>query len=120
MSIIDNRPIYVQIADGIKDDILGGRYVADGRLPSVREMAASTQVNINTVTRGYELLERDGIIYNKRGLGYFLSPEGPKRIIEGRKQQFRDGEMEYFFTRLAQMGVSSEELKNDYEQFLKK
>lgn len=120
MGIIDNRPIYVQIADGLRDEILSGLHAAGERMPSVREVAASMQVNINTVMRAYELLERDGVIFNRRGMGYYMSPDAVNRIIEVRKHEFQTGEMEYFFTRLQQIGITPDELKQEYQDYLKR
>lgn len=116
----DNKPIYLQIADSLMDGIVAGSYRADCRMPSVREMAAQCQVNINTVLRSYEQLERDGIIYNKRGLGYFVSTNAVELIINLRREQFYKVEADYFFSRLRQMGVTPDALKAQYEEYLQK
>lgn len=117
MAINNNAPIYLQIADALMDDILAGRYRADSRMPSVREHAASCQVNANTVLRAFEQLERNAIIYNKRGLGYFVSPEAPAIIKELRRRDFYSGEL-YFFGRLQQLEVSPESLADEYRNYL--
>lgn len=62
----NNKAIYLQIADKICDDILTGHFLAGARIPSVREYAASLEVNANTVMRSYEYLERLGVIFNRR------------------------------------------------------
>lgn len=116
--MISNKPLYQQIADGLMDDILAGRYPADSRIPSVREAAADAQVNVNTLMRTREQLERDGIIYNKRGIGYFVSPNAADIIIERRKKEFFSGQTEYFFSRLAQLGISPEKLSEQYKAYL--
>lgn len=114
----DNKPIYLQIADSLTDDITAGRYAADSRIPSVREVAASAQVNVNTALRAFEQLERAGIIYNRRGLGYFTSPDAAERIARRRREEFFSGEMDYFFARLSQMGMEPVELLQRYETYL--
>lgn len=119
MALHDNRPIYIQIADSLADDILAGRYPADGRIPSVREVAASAQVNVNTVVRAFEQLERDSIIYNRRGLGYFAAADATERVAARRREEFFTGEMDYFFSRLRQIGMSPAELQQRYADFLK-
>ena len=116
--MIDNRPIYLQIADRLMDDILAGRYAPDSRVPSVRELAAQAQVNVNTLLRAYEQLERDGIIYNKRGLGYFVSADAASRIRERHRQQFFTGEIEFFFRRLKSLQITPAELAKLYERYL--
>ena len=118
MAINNNAPIYLQIADALMDDILAGRYRADSRMPSVREQAANCQVNANTVLRAFEQLERNGIIYNKRGLGYFVSAEAPAIIKEQRRRDFYSGELNYFFGRLKQLEVSLESLADEYRNYL--
>lgn len=119
MALRNDRPIYLQIADSLTDDILAGRYQPDTRIPSVRELAATMQVNVNTAMRAVEQLERNGIIYNKRGLGYFTASDAAQRIAERRRNEFFDGEMDYFFNRLSQIGMDSVELLQRYETFLK-
>ena len=118
MAIINNAPIYLQIADALMDDILAGRNRADSRMPSIREQAASCQVNTNTVLRAFEQLERNGIIYNKRGLGYFVSAEATAIIKEQRRRDFYSGEMNYFFGRLKQLEVSPDSLADQYRNYL--
>lgn len=119
MALQSNKPIYLQIADGLMDAIQAGRYPADQRIPSVRETAAAAQVNVNTAMRAYEQLERDGIIYNRRGIGYFTSTNAPANITAHRSREFFDGEMDYFFSRLHQLGISPGELLSHYEEWRK-
>lgn len=71
----DDRPIYVQIMDEIRRAIVAQGLDGDEPLPSVRELASSLQVNPNTVSRAYRELERDGIVYVRRGRGTFVSPD---------------------------------------------
>lgn len=72
MEFNSNKAIYLQISDIICEKILSGELKADDRIPSVREYGASIGVNPNTVMRTYEKLTNEGIIYNKRGIGYFI------------------------------------------------
>ena len=64
-----SKAIYVQMADRLCDEILSGRYQENDRIPSVREYAVMLEVNTNTAVKAYELLAREKIVYNKRGLG---------------------------------------------------
>lgn len=72
MNYNTNQSIFIQIADRISDRVLSKEYQADGRIPSVRELAVEMEVNPNTVMRSFELLQNNEIIYNKRGIGYFI------------------------------------------------
>lgn len=83
-----NRPIYLQIYDTICDQVLSGALVPDGRIPSVREYGAQLGVNPNTIMRTYEKLTTDGIIYNKRGLGFFISHDAREKVLEYKKAEF--------------------------------
>ena len=76
------------MADRLCDEIIAGLYKADDRIPSVREYAVTLEVNTNTAVKAYELLAREEIIYNKRGLGYFVSPDAQKQILTQRKKEF--------------------------------
>lgn len=82
------RPIYLQIYDTICDQVLSGALVPDGRIPSVREYGAQLGVNPNTIMRTYEKLTTDGIIYNKRGLGFFISQDAREKVLEYKKTEF--------------------------------
>ena len=73
MKFKESKSIYLQIADRICDEILQGQYMEEERIPSVREYAATVEVNANTVVRTYDYLQGQEIIYNKRGIGYFVS-----------------------------------------------
>lgn len=115
----DPKPIYLQIADKIMDDIVAGCYGADSRLPSVREYAASVEVNANTVMRTYDFLQQRGMIYNKRGIGYFVAADAVGLVLDERRRVFFAGEADYFFGRLNSFGVSPERLSEMYSEYLK-
>ena len=69
----DTRPIYAQIADGIRDQITGGVLPVGEKLPSVREVAAELSINPNTIQRSYRQLEAEGWIATVHGKGCFVS-----------------------------------------------
>ena len=88
MDFNQNKPIYLQIADSICDKILQGEYLPDERILSVRELGISLGVNPNTIARVYDHLQGMEIIYNRRGIGDFVSPSAPERILEQQKEEF--------------------------------
>lgn len=118
MEFNENKPIYLQIADSIMDGVLDGTYPPDGRLPSVREYAARVEVNANTVMRSYDWLQQQTVIFNKRGIGFFVAPEARKRIVEMRRNVFFRDEAEYFFSRIESFGLSPEDLATLYRSHL--
>lgn len=118
MNFKDNKPIYIQIAEHICDEVLAGAYRTDERIPSVREFAASVEVNANTVVRSYDYLQQSGIIYNKRGLGYFVADGAAKIITDMRRKQILGDELSLMFSRMATIGISPDELQRLYTEYL--
>ena len=102
------RPIYLQISDTICEKILDGTLEADGRIPSVREYGAQLGVNPNTIMRTYEILTSDGIIYNKRGLGYFISPDAKEKVTALRKKDFLENVVPKIRRQMQLLGLGPE------------
>lgn len=93
MEFDSNKPIYLQIADTICERILSGALSPDERIPSVREYGAQLGVNPNTMMRTYEKLTDDGVIYNKRGIGYFISPDAKDIVLESERKDFMENSL---------------------------
>ncbi|MCI1683708.1 MAG: GntR family transcriptional regulator [Bacteroides sp.] len=120
MNFKENKAIYLQIADRICDEILLERYKEEERIPSVREYAAVVEVNANTVMRSYDFLQAQEVIYNKRGIGYFVSTGARELIHSLRKKYFLNEELDYFFKRMYTLGFSAEEVTKMYREFIRK
>lgn len=118
MKFKESKSIYLQIADRIMDEILRMVYPEEGRVPSVREYAAMVEVNANTVVRSYDYLQGQEIIYNKRGIGYFVSPGARERIIQLRRQSFLQDELPDMFRQIHLLGIPLEEITAMYETYL--
>ncbi|MGN0214762.1 MAG: GntR family transcriptional regulator [Muribaculaceae bacterium] len=118
MNFKENRPIYMQIADRIADDVLSGIFKSDERIPSVREYAAMVEVNANTVVRSYDYLQQKGVIYNRRGLGYFVAPDAVKIVHDIRREQLLGDELNQMMRQLASIGISPDELREMYAKYL--
>lgn len=114
----NNKAIYLQIADRISDDILQGKYDSDSRIPSVREYAASVEVNANTVMRSYERLTAKGLIFNKRGIGFFVSPDAKEKIIEEKSEDLMKRQLPPLFKLMNHLGISPDDLKKEYQDYL--
>lgn len=117
MDFSDDRPIYLQIRDNICDRILLGEWKAGERIPSVREMAADVGVNPNTMMRAYENLERSGIIFNRRGVGFFVCDDAAARMISERKAGFVENELPMIFRKMGLLGISFDELRRLYSEY---
>lgn len=114
----DNLSIYQQIAERICDEILDNKFPPGERIPSIREYAALVEVNANTVVRSYEWLQQQEIIFNKRGIGYYVSPDGKHRIKEMRRKRFFSDELPLFFNRLSTLDISVAEIDAQYAEYL--
>lgn len=117
MNYNSNQSIFIQIAERVCDRVLNGEYQADSRIPSVREMASEMEVNPNTVMRSFERLQGNGIIYNKRGIGYFISSEANAKIREMRHNQFIEEVLPAVFKEMHLLGVGLEELTKAYSSY---
>ena len=106
----------MQMAERLADDILQGVYPTDGKVPGVREYAALLGVNVNTAVKAYETLALQGVIYNRRGLGYFVSPDACDIIKQQRRQEFMQEFLPDLFKRMKQLGVSLEMLEEAYQK----
>ena len=101
------KPIFLQIADAICDRILSGQLKGDERIPSVREYGAEVGVNPNTMMRTYEKLTADEIIYNKRGIGYFVSPEARDKILAAQKAEFITKDVPVILRKMQLLGLDA-------------
>lgn len=118
MDFKENKPIYLQLADKVMDDLAAGYSRDDGRLPSVRDYAVQTGVNVNTVMRTYAWLQQNDVIFNRRGIGYFFADDAAERVRIMRRKKFFGSEMAYFMERLSALGISPDELSALYREWL--
>lgn len=110
-----DRPIYLQISDRIMDEILAGAYADDARIPSVRDYGALLQVNTNTAVKAYDELSRAGIIYQRRGMGYFVTAGARDRIMEQRRQLFVDTTLKNIFHEMELLGITISDVMEAFE-----
>lgn len=111
-------PIYIQIMDYIKRQIVTGELSCGAKLPSVREMAAVFKVNPNTLQRVYQELEREGITFTQRGLGTFVS-ERPDIVLELQKDM-ANGLIRQFISGMKTIGYSNERIIKEVADYLYK
>ena len=118
MNFKESKPIYLQIADRICDEILQGRYAENDRIPSVRDYAATVEVNANTAMRSYDYLQSRSVIRKQRGIGYIVEPSASERIRSFRRESFMNEELYDFFRQARSIGITTEELETLYRQYL--
>lgn len=117
MNFEETKAIYEQMADRLCDEIIAGTYKENDRIPSVREYAMALQVNTNTAVKAYELLSRDEIIYNKRGLGYFVSPGSRAQITKARKRNFLSRMLPNVFKEMQLLGISMSDVQEQWQLY---
>jgi DNA-binding transcriptional regulator YhcF (GntR family) len=120
MNFKDNKAIYLQIAERICDEIVFGKYKEDERIPSVREYSSVVEVNFNTVMRSFDYLQSAGIIFNKRGLGYFVASGADEMIRSIRKERFLQDEINDFFRQIYMLEIPIGEIVGMYDIYTKK
>lgn len=110
MEFRKQKPIYLQMADRLMEQILGGEPAEDDRMPSVRDVAAAMGVNPNTVMRTFEYLQGEEIIYNRRGVGYFVSPDAKNKILAEQRREFLEEELPLIKQKMQMLGIGMDEL----------
>ena len=117
MTFTNDKAIYLQMADRLCDEILAGTYREDDRIHSVREYAVMLEVNTNTAVKAYDELARANIIYNKRGLGYFVSPGAKEQILQERRRDFMDNKLPELFRQMKLLGIKKVEIRNLFDTY---
>lgn len=118
MAFDEERPIYIQIAERMCDEILSDTYKVGERIPGVREYSALLEVNVNTTVKSYDLLAKRNIIFMKRGLGYYVADNAPQLIKEERKQHFSANILPRIFGQMKLLGISFEDVEKEWKTFL--
>ena len=91
---------------------MSGELKADDRLLSVRELGIELGVNPNTIMRSYETMQTTGIIYNKRGIGYFVSENAKELVLNEMKNEFINNELPQVIKKMKLLGITNEEFLN--------
>lgn len=112
MDFRKQKPIYLQIADRLMERIAGGELAEDDRVPSVRDVAAELGVNPNTVMRTFDHLQGQEIIYNRRGVGYFVAADARQKILAAQRREFLEEELPLIRQRMQMLGITQDELFN--------
>jgi GntR family transcriptional regulator len=118
MEFREKQAIYLQIAEYVFEEILLKKWQEGDKILSIRDLAIALEVNPNTVQRTYDFLSQQGIIANRRGLGFFVEPEAEAKIMAFRREQFLKNELPNFFRNLYLLKIDIAELPPQYEQFI--
>ncbi|HEY7273707.1 MAG TPA: GntR family transcriptional regulator [Actinoplanes sp.] len=106
----DNSPIYLQIANGIKNDVLSGALGEDEQVMSTNQYAAFYQINPATAAKGFAQLVDEGVLYKKRGIGMFVSPDARARLRRQRRERFFTEVVDPMLAEARMVGVGVDEI----------
>ncbi len=118
MEFKENQAIYLQIANHFFENILQRKWTGGEKIPSIRDMAVEFEVNPNTTMRTFNYLQEKGIIYNKRGIGYYVADDGYEKARALKKEQFVNEDLAGLFRTMQLVGISFEDLKKYYNEFV--
>lgn len=118
MKFNKEKAIFLQIADFLLENILDGKWLVESRIPSVRNMAVSVEVNPNTVLRTYTYLQDQEIIFNRRGKGYFVGQQAIENILVLKKEEFIRSDVPKLKRMMKLLNIDFEELRRICEKML--
>lgn len=110
MEFKSNKGIFLQIADNLCNQVLEGKLLPGGRVPSIRELAVELEVNRNTVMRTYSFLQEERVFENKRGIGFFVSEAAVQQIKEKEKKDFFENEIPFILKKIKLLQLNSNDL----------
>ncbi|MEG0615052.1 MAG: GntR family transcriptional regulator [Oscillospiraceae bacterium] len=105
-----DKPIYIQLAEGIKDAILGGAFEEETQVPSTTEISMRYKINPATALKGLNILVDSGMLYKKRGVGMFVSKGAAKVILKQRQKVFFDTYVNKLVEEAEKLNISKEEI----------
>lgn len=108
----ESRPIFLQIAEAVENDILSGVLPEESQAPSTNEFAAFYRINPATAGKGINLLVDDGILYKKRGIGMFVAAGSRDRLVAKRRDQFENEYVLPLVAEAAKLGITPRQLED--------
>jgi len=115
-----DRPIFLQIAEGIEDAILSGAFEEEGQIPSITEFSVHYKINPATANKGINLLTDKGIVYKKRGVGMFVSRGAVEKLRGERREQFFENYIENLAHEAKRLGITVAEVVRMIERSFEK
>lgn len=117
MEFSGKKPIYLEIADYICEKILSGSIKQGDKIPSIRDLAVEMEVNPNTIIRSYSFLQTRGIIFNRRGLGYFVEENGRSVAELSKKKEFIENDLPHVFRIMDMLDIDLETFGKIYLEY---
>ncbi len=106
----NDKPIFMQLAEGIEDVILSGAYEEETQIPSTTEISVNYKINPATALKGINMLVDNGIVYKKRGLGMFVSIGAKEKILDKRKVNFFETYITTLVSEAKKLSISKDDI----------
>ena len=116
MNFDGEKPIYIQMAEWVEENILTGVFPEESQIPSTTEISAMYKINPATALKGVNILVEKGIIYKKRGLGMFVSSGAELKIRSERKQEFFEKYVKALVSEAQKLKITKNEIINMIEK----
>lgn len=110
LNLDQEKPIFIQIAEGIEDGILTGAFPEESQIPSITEFSVNYKINPATALKGINLLVDEAIIFKKRGVGMFVAQGAVSKLKKKRQDQFYDNYISRLVDEAKRLNITSEEI----------
>ncbi len=110
LNLDQEKPIFIQIAEGIEDGILTGAFLEESQIPSITEFSVNYKINPATALKGINLLVDEAVIFKKRGVGMFVAQGAVSKLKRKRQDQFYDNYVSRLVEEAKRLGITSDEI----------
>lgn len=110
LDLDQEKPIFIQIAEGIEDGILTGAFPEESQIPSITEFSVNYKINPATALKGINLLVDEAIVFKKRGVGMFVAQGAVSKLKKKRQDQFYDNYINKLVDEAKRLGITSDEI----------
>ena len=104
------RPIFLQLAEALENQIISGQIAEESQVPSINELAVFHRINPATALKAINQLVDQGTLYKRRGIGMFVSPGAKASLIKSHSEKFKDEFLEPLLTEAKKLGISNQEI----------
>ena len=110
LDLDQEKPIFIQIAEGIEEGILTGAFPEESQIPSITEFSVNYKINPATALKGINLLVDEEIVFKKRGVGMFVAKGAVSKLQKKRQNQFYDNYVSRLVEEAKRLGITSDEI----------
>lgn len=112
MTFNEEKPIFIQLSENLKDGIISGAYPEESQIPSITEYSVNYKINPATALKGINLLVDSGLLYKKRGVGMFVASGAQEKLLLERRERFYHDYVERVVLEAKRLGLSVAQLSD--------